>query len=302
MRHVLCMLACVTLLGLAPAVPAGAAWIIEQVTRPGAGAGAKIGDQERQVLTIGANRMKTVMLDRAGKPTLAWIVDLDAQTMVSVDYQQRTVTAGTVKEYAETLQGATAGTGGQMAEAMKQMQEAMKDMPPEQRQMMEQMMRQQMPGGGMPGASPPAEPCRPPQVEVRPTGQSAKVAGYTATRFDIYEDGKFVQEVWVSPTITAWRELDPRKLERFGQEMTKAMQAVPGCGRDRPRGAGAGPNDPAWKLSAEGYPVRTVDHGPTEGAVLEVVKAESRAVPATEFQPPAEFRRQSFKDMLGGGK
>lgn len=300
MPRVLPMLACVTLLGLTPAAPAAAPWIIEQVSRPGPGQGARAGDQERQVLTIGANRMKTVILDRAGKPTLAWIVDLDAQTMVSVDYQQRTATAGSVQEYAETLRGATTGMGGQMAEAMRQMQEAMKDMPPEQRQMMEQMLRQQMPGGGTPGASPPAEPCRQPRVEVRPTGQTARVAGYPSTRFEVFEDGTLAQEVWVSPAITAWRELDAKKLERFGQEMTKALQAVPGCGRDLGRGAGMDPNDPVWKLSSEGYPVRTVDHGPTGGTVLEVVKAESRAVPAAEFQPPRDFRRQTFKEMLGG--
>jgi hypothetical protein len=198
------------------------------------------------------------------------------------------------------MRAATQAMGGQMAEAMKQMQEAMKDMPPEQRKMMEQMMQKSAPGGGMPGAPPSAEACRPPRTEVRPTGQSAKIAGYSATRFDVFEDGKFVQEVWVTPTVTAWRELDPKKMERFGQDMAKAMEGLPGCGRNRARQAGADLNDPAWKLSTEGYPVRTVFHGQDEGRVLEVVKAENRAVPATEFQPPADFKSQSFKDMMGG--
>ncbi|HYL80514.1 MAG TPA: hypothetical protein VEU07_06855 [Candidatus Acidoferrum sp.] len=300
MKRLLWILACVTPLGLFQAAPAGAGWIIEQVVRQGAGAPARTGEQQRQVLTISANRMKTVMLDRAGKAANAWIMDLDAQTLTSVDYAQRSVTTGTLQEFAETLRGATAAMGGQMAEAMKQMQDAMKDMPPEQRQQMQQMMQKSMPGGGVPGAAPSAEACRPPRTEVRPTGQTAKIAGYNATRFDVFEDGKLAQEVWVSPTVTAWRELDPKKMERFGQEMTKATEGLPGCGRDRARQAGADPNDPAWKLSTEGYPVRTVFHGQAEGTILEVLKAESRAVPATEFQPPADFKRQSFKDMMGG--
>jgi hypothetical protein len=300
MKRFFWILACVTLLGPIHAAPAGAGWIIEQVVRPGAGAPAKAGGQQLQVMTISANRMKTLMLDPAGKPAAAWIVDLDAQTLTSVDYDRRSVTTGTLQEFAETLRGATAGMGGQMAEATKQMQEAMKDMPPEQRQMMQQMMQKSMPGGGMSGAAPSAEGCRPPRTEVRPTGQTAKIAGYSATRFDVFEDGKFVQEIWVSPSITAWRELDPKKMERFGQEMTKATEGLPGCGRDRTRQAGADPNDPAWKLSTEGYPVRTMFHGQAEGTSLEVVKAESRAVPPTEFQPPADFKRQAFKDMLSG--
>lgn len=300
MKRLLRILACATLLGSLDVAPVRAGWIIEQVVRPGASAPAKAGEQQRQMLTISANRMKTVILDRAGKPSNAWIMDLDAQTLTSVDYAQRSVTTGTVQEFAETLRGATATMGGQMAEAMKQMQEAMKDMTPEQRQQMQQMMQKSMPGGGRPGAAPSAEACRPPRTEVRPTGQTAKIAGYAATRFDVFEDGKLVQEVWVSPTITAWRELDPKKMERFGQEMTRATQALPGCGRDRARQAGADPNDPAWKLSAEGYPVRTAFHGQAEGTILEVVKAESGAVPALEFQPPADFKRQAFKEMMGG--
>jgi hypothetical protein len=43
-----------------------------------------------------------------------------------------------------------------------------------------------------------------------------------------------------------------------------------------------------------------VDRRQSDGTVTEVVKAESRDVPATEFQPPAGFTRQSFKEMFGG--
>lgn len=302
MKRVLLTLACLVLLGLLPAAQAKAGWVVEQVVRSRADASSKGGGPDRQVLTLSANRMKTVILDQAGKPTAAWILDLDAQTLTSVDYAQRGVTTGTVQDYAASIRGATQAMGGQMTEAMKQMQDAMKDMPPEQRQMVEQMMRRSMPGGGQAGAAPSAEACRQPQVEVRPTGQTASIAGYAAKRYDVYEDGKLAQELWVSPAITAWREIDPGKMQRFGQEMAKAMTALPGCGRQRARSTGADPNDPAWKLAGEGYPVRTVEHGPAEGTVVEVVKAESRSVPASEFQPPAGFTRQSFKDMLAGEK
>jgi len=302
MKRVVLTLACVMLLALLPAGEAGAGWVIDQVMRSPAGAPGKGGGPDRQILTLSANRMKTVMLDQGGKPAAAWVVDLDAQTLISVDYAQRTVTTGTVQEYAESIHGATQAMGGQMAEAMKQMQDAMKDMPPEQRQMVEQMMRRSTPGGGPAGAAPSAEACRQPKVEVRPTGQTASIAGYAAKRYDVYEDGKFAHELWVSPAITAWREIDPGKMQRFGQEMAKAMAALPGCGGQRARSTGADPNDPAWKLAGEGYPVRTVEHGPAEGAVVEVVKAESRSVPASEFQAPADFTRQSFKDMISGGK
>ena len=280
------VLACLVFLGLLPAMDASAGWVIEQVVRPGGG-----GDQDRQVLTISANRMKATTLDRAGKPAAAWITDLEAQTLTTVDYEKRTAATGTVREYAEAMRGATQAAGGQMGEAMKQMQEAMKQMPPEQRQMMEQMMRQQMPGG-----APSAEACREPKVEVRPTGQTARIAGYSATRYDVLEDGKFAEEVWLTKAITAWQEIDLKKMERFTREMTKAMEGLPGCGRDRR--VGMDPSDPTWRLASEGYPVRTVEHGEAAGMVVEVVKAESRGVPPAEFQPPAGFKRQTLKELM----
>jgi hypothetical protein len=32
---------------------------------------------------------------------------------------------------------------------------------------------------------------------------------------------------------------------------------------------------------------------------MEVVKAESRSIPAAEFQPPAGFARKTFQEMMG---
>lgn len=302
MRPDVWILICAIAIGLLPIAEANAGWLIEQVIRSSARTPISDGGQDRQVLSMSDNRMKQTTLNRAGKPTAAWIMDLDAQTLTSVDYERQTVATGSVQEYAESMQDAMQATGGQMAEAMKQMQEAMKDMPPEQRQQMEQMMRQQMPGGAPPGSAAPGEACREPKVEVRPTGQAARIAGYQASRYDVFEDGKFTEELWVSKAITAWQEIDPKKLERFSQEMSKAMQALPGCGQGRTRRVGAAPNDPAWKLAHEGYPVRTVQHGAGEGTVVEVVKAESRVVPLTEFQPPAGFKQQSLKQIMRGAR
>jgi len=45
-----------------------------------------------------------------------------------------------------------------------------------------------------------------------------------------------------------------------------------------------------------------VYHGQGGGAVTEVIKAESRGVPLTEFQPPAGFKRQTFKEMMHSGQ
>jgi hypothetical protein len=244
------------------------------------------GESGRHQVMLQANRMNTVMYGENGQPTVAFIVDLNAQTNTQVNYEKRSYTTTTVKEFAQWIQGAQQVASEHMAKAMKQMQEQMKDMPPEQRKMMEEMMRSQMPKD-----QPSAEDCLEPKVEWRKTGQQATIAGYPAVRYDVLMDGKPESELWLANGITAWRELDPKKLEQFAAEMDKL---APRCGRGQYRHGFRG-DDPAWKLVGEGYPARTVHR--SGGSTVEVVKAEKRTVPATEFQPPAGFVRKTLLEM-----
>lgn len=260
---------------------ASAGWVIDQVVKG-------VGEGGRQQVVLQSNRMKTLMLGEDGKPTGAFILDLDAQTITQVNYEERNYVAATVQEYAQMMQGAQQMASEHMAEAMRGMQEAMKDMPPEQRKMMEQMMRSEMPQ-----AKPSPEECREPRIEIKKTGQQATIAGYSAVRYDVLADGKLESELWLATGITAWREMDPQKLERFGADMAKL---APRCGPAQKR-YGLLREDPAWKLVSEGYPVRIVDRGGS-GGTIEVLKAETRTVPASEFQPPAGFAKKTFREMM----
>ena len=276
------MVACCILLGVFTwAVETRAGWIIDQAVKGG-------GEGARQQVLIQADRMKTLVFGEDGKPALAFILDLDAQTITQVDYEHRHYVTSTVQEFVQVMRGAMEVGSEQMAQAMKQMQEALKDMPPEQRKMMEEMMRSRMPQ-----VEPGAETCREPRMELKKTGQQATIAGYSAARYDVLADGTLETELWIAKGITAWRELDPKKLERLSAEMAKLAGCGPGKGQ---RGVPA--HDPAWKLAHEGYPVRVVARGGGD-VTVEVVKAESRTVPMAEFQPPAGFARKSPREMMG---
>lgn len=254
---------------------AGAGWLIEQTARGPSGGG-------RQHLFIDANRMKTLTFGPDGRPAHAVIVDLNAETLTQVNYGDQQYVTATFQEYVQAMTGAAQAAAGQMAEARKQMEQALKDMPPEQRKAMEERMRGQTGPGGAP--------CVEPRRELRKTGQQATIAGYPAVRWEVVADGRVESEVWVAPGLGAAKELDARKLEQFAGAMSRAAACGPGAGAARS-------TDPAWKLAAEGYPVRTVV--PAGGIALEVVKAESRAVPASEFQPPAGFARKTLREMMG---
>jgi hypothetical protein len=251
---------------LACASSASAGWVIDQSVKGTA--------DVRQQVVVQSNRMKTVVLEPDGKPSAAFIVDLDADTITQVDYDEKTYATTPVRDYVQAV------TAMQQT-ASRQMAEMLKNVPPEHRKNVEETLRQRM------GTLPATGDCREPKVELRPTAETATVGGFPAVRHDVLADGKPELQVWVARSLTAWREIDPQKLQRFASQMAK----LAACGSGA-RGLGG---DAAWRVASEGYPVRTID---PSGATVEVEKAASRAIPAAEFQPPAGFARKTFGDMM----
>lgn len=272
-RTRLAVLAALGLLGLTGEASAG--WFIEQVVTNG--------DDGRQQVFVQSDRMKTLVLEPNGQPGSAFIVDLEAETITTVDYRERSYTTGTMHDYVESVRRLRGAVGRQLAEMKKQLEAAMKDMPAEQRRAMEQVLQQRL--GQADGG---AQDCREREPELRRTSEVATIAGFQAIRHDLVTDGGAGSQVWLARGITAWRELDVQRLQRF----VARMAAADGCG------GGAGPAGGAgWRVVQEGYPVRVVD---ASGAVVEVVKAESRPIPAAEFQPPAGFVRKAWRGTPGG--
>lgn len=256
---------------------ASAGWIIDQSVK-------SQGNESKQQIAMQANQMKTLMLNPEGKPEMAFVLDLNNETVTQVNYRERAYSTAKVQEYAQMIQGA-------MKSATSAMDKALKDLPPEQREMMEKMMRSRMPQAG---ANP--EACAEPRIEMRKTGQQATIAGHPSINYEVLADGKPESELWIAKSITAWKELDQKKLERL---MTELTAATPGCGAGQSRHAGFG-KDNAWKLANEGYAVKTVDRSGS-GSSVEVTKAEARSLPASEFQPPADFARKDLNEMMGQG-
>lgn len=255
---------------------ASAGWVIEQVL--------KNGDDGRQQVFVQADRMKTLLLAPDGQPGSAFIVDLKTETITTIDYQQRAYTTGTMNDYIDTVRSLRQSAGRQLAEMKKQMETAMKDMPPEQRRAMEQLLQQRL---GQAGGD--EQECREREAELRPTSQVATIAGFPATRHDLVTDGVATSQVWLARGLPAWREFDMQRLQQF----MARMAAVEACSP----GGGSLAGTAGWRVVTEGYPVRVVD---SSGAVVEVVKAESRAISAAEFQPPPGFVRKAWRRMPGG--
>jgi hypothetical protein len=257
-------------------IPTGASagWIIDEVE--------KENDTQGQVF-IQANRVKSVMLGADQKPESAFIIDLEAQTITEVNYEEQYYATGSFQEYSDIVRHLVEQGKQETAQMMQEMQESLKSMPPEQRQAMEEALRKDTEAG---------QECREPRFETRRTNQQATVAGHAAVRYDVLADGKLEWEYWIAKGITAWQELNPQKLERF----VSIWKAMGGSCSFGPSGGALFVAEPWLQLLREGYPVRIVA---VDGSYKnEVVKAENRSIPGTEFQPPASFVRKTFRETL----
>ena len=267
--------------------PSAAGWLIDEQMN---GIAATGGQPVLHQVMLQSNRMKRLTLSTDGGPTHAFIVNLDADTITQVDYQRRQYLTGTVQEFAQMAANAMKmmqDAQGPMADAMARMRESMKHMSPEQRKLVEDMMRPRTP---QPGAS--VEECRQPEGELRKTGQEATIAGYRAAQYEVVADGKVQSEIWLAKDLTAWQELDPQKLQHFAAEILKIARCAPAQIRSN-----LPLTDQAMKHATEGYAVRAIVRN-GGNASTEVVKAISQPLPDAEFEAPAGFVRKSFSDMM----
>jgi hypothetical protein len=124
-------------------------------------------------------------------------------------------------EYTEIDQQTMNQLGQQMQGAMAQMEAAMKNMPPEQRAMMEKMMK-----GKMPAVQTAA-----PAVTIYTAKGSATVNGLSCTKYDGERNGTKVSEVCAAATTQV--RLNPSdfqlfdKMREFMSGLTSAMKNMP---------------------------------------------------------------------------
>lgn len=174
----------------------------------------------------------------------------------------------------------------QVSDAMRQMEEMLKDMPPEQRAMAEQMMKQQMPG---------LQPAQETPSTLSKTGKSDTINGFDCEFFEVLQDGRKTREMCVAE----WADIEG------GKEATDAMISM-GTFFARMHEAFAetagtnfmGPQQEVFAQMKElgGYPVYARDYdesGALEGeSTLRSSRAES--IDPALFEPPEGYRKQEM--------
>jgi hypothetical protein len=181
------------------------------------------------------------------------------------------------KTYMELTKADLDQMKGQMDAAMAQMQEQLRSLPPDQRALVEQMMR----GRGMATAALAA-----PKVEYRQTG-SDKVGQWTCTKYEGSVSGQKTTEVCtVDPKEFGLTDADfeaARQLSEFLKSMMPQMQDS------------AFVNGTTQAEGFSGVPVRrTSFRNGAVDSVTEVTETRRQAFPALTFEVPAGFRREAM--------
>ncbi len=175
---------------------------------------------------------------------------------------------------------------GQIGDAMKQMEEMMKTLPPDQRAMAEQMMKQQMPALQ---AAPEAP------SELQKTGKSDTINGYDCEYYEVLKEGKISREMCVAK----WADIDGGSeavdamigMGKFFESMHDAFSSASGTdfmGKQR--------EVFAHMRQLGGYPVYAKDYddtGAVEGEAT-LKSSQSKSIDAAMFEAPEGYRRQEM--------
>jgi hypothetical protein len=201
----------------------------------------------------------------------------ESKEFIAIDHEE--------KEYYVIDEATMERIGNQLNSAMQQMQESLANMPPEQRAMAEQMMKQHLPQ--------PAE--APEPVTVKETGATDTINGFRCKYHEVRQQGAKIRELCVADwsDIDGGREASSSMLAMADFFETMADQFSSGSGIDV-----MGQHRALFGQMRElgGYPVLTREFDETGRIESEsrLKSARSADIDPALFNPPQGYRRKDL--------
>lgn len=236
-------------------------------------AGWKAVDKEGNITLFSDGKFKHV----SPEDGMISIFDSAKGVITMVSEHERVYASGKPEDFCK-------GMKEMMDAAKEQMDAAMANIPPEQRAMMEEMMKQSMPAES-------AGPVAKPSVSIQKAGSGGKVAGWDTDKYKVMVDGNLYEEVWLVSDSTLKKDIEKVDFSIF--------QKFSSCTEDQ-YGRGQDPEDtPEYmELMKEGFQVKTVSHGDVEHHSSDTVSLEKRDIPESEFKVPAGYRKVSITEIF----
>ena len=208
----------------------------------------------------------------------AAIFDLNTGEMIQIDRQGKRYVAADPDEYFKFIQDITSKMKSEMEKQLSQL-------PPDKRAQMEEMMRSQ--GMSLPGSS-----TKPKNLELQKPGKDESIAGYKSVKYEVYEDGKLIEEIWTSNEVLN-NEIDIKKMSNYLQKIKDISENAGGMAFN-PEG------QTVYKEVFEsGFPMKTVDHESEDGIYIEEITKVSKAnLNDSEFVPPNDYKKITLQEMM----
>ncbi len=223
-------------------------------------------ESENQTTYVQDNKMKLI------NPDQIIIFDVAKNLVCFANPKQKTFWKGTPSELAKEGNGI-------VNNMEKMLDEQFSAIPAEARQAMAQAVKDQIKTSSNAKA------------EVRDSGQSEKVAGYNARKYEMRINGQTAQHQWITTEIQMGKDFD---VKRFG-EMLKSFTS--GFGMAGDRAALASPQ--VMALLEKGWPLRIVDYqGGSEHIISDVVKVEKKSLTPATFDIPKDYRKVSVMEIF----
>lgn len=232
---------------------------------------------ERARATIDGNFLRLdTEFEEGDTPNASVIFQGDRQILLALDHSRQEV----IQFDREALKQ----VGDQVSLAMKEMEKQMAGLPPEQRKMMEEMMK---------GKLPTTAPTTPgPSLKVKRTSEQGTTNGYPWTKYEVFRDGEKVRE----HLVAEWSEMEMgdetldvfEDMAQFMRELTDSMGGLMPM---------ENPFEEVSRLN--GFPVVSRDfkgERVTSEATLQAVSVVD--VDPQEFKAPAGYKKTDMGDKL----
>ena len=157
----------------------------------------------------------------------------------------------------------------------------MEGIPPEQKKMIEEQMKQ-------------ANEAPAPLVSIKEMGSGGKIAGYDTKKFQVFANDELYEEIWLSQEselnelISVYAQINPFVIEIAGCSSFEInLEQDPTF------------SDAYTELMLSGLEMKSIRHEyGTPNPGTSIVSIEQKAIPSSEFKPPAGFLRIDFNEFI----
>jgi len=234
------------------------------------------GQKVRGTIYMQDNKVKS--FDEEGQ--FSAIFDLNTGEMIQVDNLSKTYSSTKAEDYFAYYK--------QYSLKMKTaMMQQLSELPPNQRTQAEGMMKRQ--GIELPGNN-----VRPVDVTLKKTGDTDKIAGYEAVKYEIYRDGKLYEEIWTSSYVGFQEEIDTKEMIEYLSELRKIEDSMRGSSL-----LSQASEQTYTEVFSTGFPMKTIDYPLSGNSIVEeTIKVSKKKIDSSEFQAPKGYKKVPLQQML----